>query len=124
MAPPIVPPPPEGGMSFFLSWGIIEWALTAIGTGAVGIGFWVWGLGGKVDAMAVKIVELEGKVDMIEAEVDKKHAENQLASARLKAELLAHISDLPSRNFIESQMTALTHRIDQLMQARMGPRND
>jgi Tfp pilus assembly protein PilO len=106
---------PPDGIGFFVAWGVIEWALTGMATLGSIVAAWVWRLGSKTD-------KLEMEVDVLKQtlkEFEKKMAED---TQRLgdKFEQLTDKMDqlreqLPSRQFVESQINNLGQRIDNAM---------
>jgi hypothetical protein len=127
-------PPPEGnGFNFAVSWGFVEWALTAIVTAGSGVAFWVFGLGKEVDRLRGDVTRLQTgneqlelralkhqtDIDLLRKDMDDKYLEVSVSREKLKGEILERIAALPTQVFIAEALNRQTARIDQLLDLKV-----
>lgn len=124
-----VPPDPPSGLNFFVSWGLLEWAIGVLGTAASAIAVWVWNLGRRID-------EADSRMDKIDSRIEKGEDRNvqlqeditrlvgkferlETTIYELKDYVGKELRELPSRQFIESQITQLSERMDGMIDAKI-----
>lgn len=119
------PPPPEG-VSFFVSWGVIDWLLTAIASAITAVIGWVWHLGGRIEALKVQLEESKQdrkamresiRALKVQAEEDTRQLEAKVEKLADKLEEIREA--IPSRTFIETQLNQLHGRIDRTMEVKL-----
>lgn len=123
------PPEPPSGLNFFVSWGLLEWAIGVLGTAASAIAVWVWNLGRRID-------EADSRMDKIDSRIEKGEDRNvqlqeditrlvgkferlETTIYELKDYVGKELRELPSRQFIESQITQLSERMDGMIDAKI-----
>lgn len=127
------PPEPPNGINFFLPWGLLEWAIGVLAAAAGSIALWVWNLGVKTDITEAKFnglidkakderirlekeqIRLEGRLDKMEVTIQEARHSIQ----ELRNYIGEQFRDLPSRSFVESQITQLSERMDGMIDAKM-----
>jgi hypothetical protein len=123
----------QEGVNFYISWGLLEWALTGALTTAGGFLAWLWHLAGRVgrleDIVAAdreEILMVKHALKEIGRELNEKidgetaRLEERMEGVRSKLEELRE--DLPSRQFIEGQLGLVTQRIDRMIDVKMAGR--
>ena len=103
---PTIPPPQDGWLSF--PWSALEWMIMAIAGAAVAAAGWIWSL-------STKLAELSSEVH--ELKENKLEVKQEISELNTKVDQLK--IELPSRNFIETQLRDQTARIDQLFSSRL-----
>lgn len=110
--------PPEPGWQGW-NWGLIEWIASGVGVVSTSVTAWVFNISIRLEKLAMKIDELEGKTEGLSTELAD--AKSQADVLRQRLEELHR--ELPSKHFIENQLNQQTLRIDQLMAAKMAGRS-
>jgi predicted nucleic acid-binding Zn-ribbon protein len=124
------------GVAFYITWHVVEWAITAGWGVGSGVAVWVWTLGGKIVRLEGElsfanenIRRLENETDLVRRTVrqigsaldgkiaeSSRELEGKIDSMRDRLEGIRE--ELPSRNFIETQFSNLTQRIDRAVEGR------
>ena len=99
---------PEDNDWITFSLATLEWIAMALAGIVTAAGGWVWHLAARVERLSVKVQEL--KEDRAE---DRQHID------QLETKIDSLRTELPSRNFIETQLRDQTARIDQLFSSRL-----
>lgn len=112
---------------------MVEWAIGALAAVAGSIALWVWNLGVRIDKADEKAktkndelrneqlrlekeqIRLEGRLDKTDVVIKELSKSIQ----ELRNYLGEQIRDLPSRGFIESQVTQLSERMDGMIDAKI-----
>lgn len=134
MAPDIPPPPPSHeGYNLFVTWGMIEWALTGIVSAGMFVAGWVWRLALQVEDLKMTSKTLEQDMNVMRrtirevgSQLDRK-IEMEVTKvdgrmARIEDKMDEIREDLPSRAFIEGQLNNLSQRMDRSMDVKLAGR--
>ena len=120
------PPNPHEGLNFYVPWEFLEYAIGAMCTAGFAVAGWVWHLGGRIARLeeekaliAERHGEQQARLERLEKVLGERLYEAEQARSDLKNELMQRLNNLPSREFIESQITQLTQRLDGLIDARL-----
>ena len=133
MTPEIPPHNSSEGYNLFLSWGMIEWALTAIVSGGMFVAGWVWRLAIQVDELRLErdIMEKDIQVmrrtireigSQLDRKIEMEMTKVDVRMARVEDKMDEMRENLPSRAFIEGQLTGLSQRIDRSMDVKLAGR--
>jgi hypothetical protein len=97
----------DNGLNLFVPWGLVEWAVSGLGTFVVGLAVWVLRTAGRVNRLEDQVKDARDAEREVRAET-----KSQLEA--LNAELNSIARDLPSKTFIEGQFLLVNQRLDQL----------
>ena len=122
---------PDDGVDLFVSWGLLETALTSIIGAGLGVAAWVWHLGGRVYRLTMTVKALDRELaEMKEtnremhrelhAKIDQETERLEEQMGRLMDKMDETRQELPSKAFIEGQLMALGGRMDRMMEQKLN----
>ena len=117
-------PTDEPWYSFIFTWGFIEWTTSVLWATAIAVAGWAMQITKRMDKLTTDVEYLKVETKRVEDRLITSNNNSNHSREELKSELLAKISDLPTRGFIEHQLTSLTNRIDRLMDSKLRGRSD
>ena len=116
-----------------LTWGLIEWALTGMLSMGGAMAAWVWHLAGRVDKLETAAASEREELDLMRKTIreigtaldSKINEETERLEGRMDKvmdKVDEFRSELPSRQFIETQLNNLQGRLDRSMDVKMAGR--
>lgn len=125
---------PPDGVNLFLTWGMIEWILTATLSACGAVAGWVWHLAGRVDKLEDLVANERQEIETVrrtlqdvgnalDRKIDEETQRVEGRMDRLGDKMDELRERIPSRQFIEAQLNNLSGRLDRSLDSRgMGAR--
>jgi len=109
MAAAPITPQPDDGFGIYLNWGILQWVLGGVWVVGMAIAGWVWSIASKVEATREEVKMLREII---------RRQDELIKGLQEKLDSLGE--ELPSRSFIEGQISQLSLRIDRLIDSKLA----